>query len=1006
MCVLCCVCLVLLWHSFLSHAMSGRGSEASVGSSELSPKESRQSITSAVDDCVSSYSCPRSTASGDHVGGVGELGGNSWTGRVGSVDRVRSLVDTRGLQTTKVVGARSVSHPSFGAGISSQTKAEAAAAEPWRTDVVSKSTSTTDCKVRVCDDKPTPDYSRHDHPSNEQGQEAERDGREQTLDSRRQNSQPTSSVEPRLIVNDAKESVLVKHFRSANSECPTRPLLDFPDSLTDTARSKSAQLLSASISPPPAIATTSKPTTRKIANTNLDDKSAAQHRTASSTSLSRKDSYVIEPDCSGNSDRNERLEMSEPEIYQWLDDEIGVDELSGELGQAAFTTSNNFDDDDNDDEKEFNTEKVLMQLKQLACSMNQKPLQPDKEKNGRKTGVVQKDVRPGSQASVQLLKQSYSSLTVPLKRASSSVDAGISGMPVLVPSFSSVIQDDDFLDDVLPATPTFDQLSEQSSSTARTKRSSAGASRSRMPVPVFHSLSLLHQDDTWDDIQSDSATLSQLSEPPPSEQRARHVSTRGASRSHAPVSVASNFSIAPVRGSSSTLYQDDEWDDKMRLPEQPPLTTRTKSRSGSKSRTPVPARSSLSLLHEDEVCDEVTWDDVPSDLPNETHSKAQTKRASARASDSDSSTASSSACLQQDDDSEDEVEPMPAGAAAFVELPEQTPSEERIENISSFSRTRSPVRASSPSSRLQRGAVVAGRSSPVPRGKTYAKPTISVNAKQTGAGPVFTWNRPSAAKNVKNPTTNTPSTAGRGISNKPRVDKRQPTNASKGSGPAAAKPEKTKTGNRVKGSSQPAATAASQKQPTTGIRQTKSADTKSATAERANTPSDNCWTRRRLSKGVPPSEVEPNPSSEQPITSTRQTKSTATRLITAEKQDNCWSRRRRVNASESTNAGTNRPSEQLSRLAARLQNHRDDAEVPGDSGEQTVEDVYVDAMSLDTEGRVSGQSSVEWRQELSRIIDSLRHQLRSRKPARTTDELPINFLTADDITEAQRISDR
>ena len=68
-------------------------------------------------------------------------------------------------------------------------------------------------------------------------------------------------------------------------------------------------------------------------------------------------------------------------------------------------------------------------------------------------------------------------------------------------------------------------------------------------------------------------------------------------------------------------------------------------------------------------------------------------------------------------------------------------------------------------------------------------------------------------------------------------------------------------------------------------------------------------------------------------------------------------------------------------------------------GQQSVEDVYVEAMSLDAEGRVSGQSSIEWREELARIIDSLRHQLRSREKTVGSRKSKICLLTADDLEE-------
>ena len=77
----------------------------------------------------------------------------------------------------------------------------------------------------------------------------------------------------------------------------------------------------------------------------------------------------------------------------------------------------------------------------------------------------------------------------------------------------------------------------------------------------------------------------------------------------------------------------------------------------------------------------------------------------------------------------------------------------------------------------------------------------------------------------------------------------------------------------------------------------------------------------------------------------------------------------------------------------------------GDDGaaRQTVEDVYVEAMCLDAKGRVSGQSSPQWRRELTRIIDSLRHQLKSQatKQANTR---RLRLLTSNDLDEASRFT--
>ena len=861
--------------------MNDRCTEVSAVDSELSSKESRQSMTSSVDDYLSSW--PRAAAaSGDHVG-PGKFVDDSSTGRMSSAARTRSMFDARELQTAEVTAVRTVSHPSLG-----HSKAVAAAAEQPRADnVVPTSTSTADWEL--CDAEEERDLShdvievgrrdsRRKHHPNERDREAERESRERTINWRRQNSQP---IDTRSTIEDIEDElyVLTRQCRSANTECPTRPPPDSRDRQTDIVRSRSAQLLLGSATPPPV--TTSKPPAQKIAN--VDDKSAAQRRTASSIALGRKRSFVVEPDSSGNSVRNEKVEKYQPETDLWLDEEIGIDELmDDELRQVAFATSNDFDDhddeDEDDDEDEVNTESILMQLRQLASVVEQKPPQLGEGTNGRKTDVVRNNVRP---------------------RAS------------------------------------------EPTSAAPTKR--AGASRSRMPVLVPSSSSILDQDDVWDDALP--GTRNQLAD-------------------------------------------------------QPPTTARTKrgviaSGSGSRSRTPAPARSSSSILHPDEVCDDVIWDDVqpgiPNQLPARTPFTARAKRVSASASASGSGSGSStgssrssmpvrnrssSSSLHQDDVWDDDMPPAPA--AAPVKLPEQSPSKERIKTAIS-TRQRTPAPAPRPSSRLQRGGVVAARSPPSARAKTYAQPTISVNAKQTG--PVFTWNRPSAAANnvSKNTTTSGPSSVGRGTSNRRRVDSRQPANAAKGpvagATPAArGSSDAGKIGNQVQGSLVPAAAAAatSRRQPATAARQTKS-------AARPPTPAadtrDNGRPCKRSGDGVEPSEAE-----------------------------------------------SSRPSEQLSQLAARLPGHRagrwaahsaqrGSRDPPGRRGdvadggsrEQTVEDVYVEAMSLDAEGRVSGQSSVAWRQEIARIIDSLRHQLRSRDAASTSPHgARASILTSDDVQESSR----
>ena len=72
-------------------------------------------------------------------------------------------------------------------------------------------------------------------------------------------------------------------------------------------------------------------------------------------------------------------------------------------------------------------------------------------------------------------------------------------------------------------------------------------------------------------------------------------------------------------------------------------------------------------------------------------------------------------------------------------------------------------------------------------------------------------------------------------------------------------------------------------------------------------------------------------------------------------------------------------------------------------GPQTIEDVYVEAMLLDAEGRISGQSSFEWRRELAGIIDSLRHQLLWRSGTGVA-RAKLHLLTEEDVDTTSRFS--
>ena len=105
--------------------------------------------------------------------------------------------------------------------------------------------------------------------------------------------------------------------------------------------------------------------------------------------------------------------------------------------------------------------------------------------------------------------------------------------------------------------------------------------------------------------------------------------------------------------------------------------------------------------------------------------------------------------------------------------------------------------------------------------------------------------------------------------------------------------------------------------------------------------------------------------------------------------------------------------DELSQLAARAQvatdarqrvrgpaagsRRRDGDAADGGCSPQSMEDVYMEAMSLDARGRgdtaqsSSVSASAEWRHELDRIIGSLRQQLRGKNGGTTTparDRLP------------------
>ena len=309
---------------------------------------------------------------------------------------------------------------------------------------------------------------------------------------------------------------------------------------------------------------------------------------------------------------------------------------------------------------------------------------------------------------------------------------------------------------------------------------------------------------------------------------------------------------------------------------------------------------------------------------------------------------------------------------ASIQSPEQEPSQERTKR-SSRSQTLATRRSLSP--KLSCG--VAGRPG---RTRTYDQPTISATAKQ--AGPIFTWNRPSNDDDNAADTAGSPSTA-RDTRKRPQLDDRQAAGGSTGSD-AAGKPAfrgssyARKFGNQAKGTSK----SASRKQAGTAARQSRSAAEPSG-----------CWSGETLSDDVqlpdpsdPVPRFEPNP----PSDFGGEISQLAARLHGCHASEDA--------ASPASRSSDSRHRSGRSSDKGRRRN--------GGSGKsrQTVEDVYVEAMSLDAEGRVSGQESLSWRQELGRIIDSLRHQLRSRDGAKSPVNARMRLLTNEDIEESKKFT--
>jgi len=245
-----------------------------------------------------------------------------------------------------------------------------------------------------------------------------------------------------------------------------------------------------------------------------------------------------------------------------------------------------------------------------------------------------------------------------------------------------------------------------------------------------------------------------------------------------------------------------------------------------------------------------------------------------------------------------------------------------------------------------------------PKAKTYARPTISVTAKQ--AGPVFTWNRPDDD----------------GETNAAASDKRsgpQQVQVEYTTGGYEGAAESTVVRNRQSSDSQVKATPKS-----TGRRQQPGRATK--------------WSR---STSRSPLRNAPSADDAQLCGQT----DTACVYGPGYEHDLSDLAARLQDPSR----GGVFPAESPRRGGRGLGSGRQRQEYEsGNSGQQSVEDVYVEAMTLDTEGRVTGQSSIEWRQELARIIDSLRHQMRSSEiPSSGASKPKLDLVTNDDQEEVK-----
>jgi len=404
-------------------------------------------------------------------------------------------------------------------------------------------------------------------------------------------------------------------------------------------------------------------------------------------------------------------------------------------------------------------------------------------------------------------------------------------------------------------------------------------------------------------------------------------------------------------------------------------------------------------------------------------------------------------------------------AAPVQSPPKKSQSEERTKRASISQKV-----VTSTTSKPSRG--VAGHPT---RGKTYDRPTISASAKM--AGPVFTWNQPSANDDNDNDDDNVTNEADglsavRGTLYKPQLDDILSVDESVDFDAPAVQPKTT--GSKVRSSSM----SAGRGQPDTARKRSRSGrrsvaddilsvdgsvDFDAPAVQPETTGSKVRSSSMSSSRGQPDTarkrsrsdrrsvaddilsvdgSVDFDAPAVQPEKTGSQVRSSS--ISASRRQPDTAGKRSRSGSKSAADIRDNRLkdtltddlqfldtndqvptrkrsfSREISQLAARLKHtgseqagKSSDSRQRGGSrssstagrqrgdggGQQSVEDVYVEAMSLDAEGRVSGQSSIEWREELARIIDSLRHQLRSREKTVGSRKSKICLLTADDLEE-------